>query len=93
MRGNAHYQGIDITKLRNINSLCVGNASIKAAVADTAISEAYRNRFYIMLDFKLLESHMPFYQSGLGDRLEYELTFNTTAALFLRRLPPPVPHR
>ena len=28
------------------------------------------------LDFELLESHMPFYQSALGDRLEYELTFN-----------------
>ena len=28
------------------------------------------------LDFELLESHMPFYQSALGDRLEYELTSN-----------------
>ena len=28
------------------------------------------------LDFELLESHMPFCQSALGDRLEYELTFN-----------------
>ena len=28
------------------------------------------------LDFELLESHMPFYQSALGDRLEYELPLN-----------------
>ena len=28
------------------------------------------------LDLELLESHMPFFQSALGDRLEYELTFN-----------------
>ena len=32
--------------------------------------------FVYPLDFELLESHMPFYQAGLGDRLEYELTFN-----------------
>ena len=28
------------------------------------------------MDFELLKSHMPFYQSALGNRLEYELTFN-----------------
>ena len=32
--------------------------------------------FYIPLDFELLETHVPFYQSALGDRLDYELTFN-----------------
>ena len=30
----------------------------------------------IPLDFDLLETHTPFYQAGLGNRLEYELTFN-----------------
>ena len=44
--------------------------------ADKAIADAFSNRFYIPLDFELLESHMAFYQSALGDRLEYELTFN-----------------
>ena len=34
------------------------------------------NRFCIPLDFELLETHTPFYQAGLGDRREYELTFN-----------------
>ena len=37
----------------------------------------YGNRFYIPLDFELLESHMPFHQSSFSDRLEYELTFNS----------------
>ena len=46
----------------------------RAVVEDSAT--AYGIRFYILLDFELLESRMPFYQSALGDRLEYELTFN-----------------
>ena len=43
---------------------------------DAAIALALGSRFHIPLDFELLETHMPFYQSALGDRLEYELTFN-----------------
>ena len=43
---------------------------------DEAIASAFSNRFCIPLDFELLECHMPFHQSGLGDRLEYELKFN-----------------
>ena len=43
---------------------------------DEAIAKVYANRFCIPLDSELLETHMPFYQAGLGDRLEYELTFN-----------------
>ena len=44
--------------------------------ADKAIADAFGDRFFTPFDFELLESHMPFYQSALGDRLEYELTFN-----------------
>ena len=51
-----------------------GNASTDAE--DQAIAGAFENRFCIPLEFELLETHMPFYQAGLGDRLEYELTFN-----------------
>ena len=40
------------------------------------IAAAFGNCFYILLDFKSLESHIPFYQSALGEGLEYELTFN-----------------
>ena len=51
-----------------------GNASTDAEYQ--AIAGAFKNRFCIPLDFELLETHMPFYQAGLGDRLEHELTFN-----------------
>ena len=73
-RGNAQYQGIDTTADRNATKLRVGAG--ENVPADKAISEAYGNRFFVPLDFEILESHMPFYQAGLGDRLEYELTFN-----------------
>ena len=44
--------------------------------ADKAIADAFGKRFYIPLDYELLDGHMPFFQSVLGDRLEYELPFN-----------------
>ena len=75
-RKSAHYQGIDTTPNRNATRLRVGAGNGEANAADTAIATAYGNRYFIPLDFELLECHMPFYQSGLGDRLEYELTFN-----------------
>ena len=75
-RENAQYQGIDTSTLSNMTRIRIGAAnSIRTAEA-VAIKDAYGSRFYIPLDFELLESHMPFYQSALGDRLEYELTFN-----------------
>ena len=75
-RANSQYQGIDTTKDRNVtrHRLDAGDKANKAK--DTAVAKAYGNRFYIPLDFELLESHMPFFQSAFGDRLEYELTFN-----------------
>ena len=36
---------------------------------DNAIAEAYGNKFSIPLDFEMLESVMPYYQVGLGNRL------------------------
>ena len=50
---------------------------------DAAIALAFSNRFHIPLDFELLETHVPFYQSALGDRLEYELTFNDYSRLIV----------
>ena len=75
-RGNCQFQGIDTTANRNATKLRVGAGDGVAVAADQAIATAYGNRFHIPLDFELLESHMPFYQSALGDHLEYELTFN-----------------
>ena len=70
---NMAYQGIGKANMLNHR---VGARNATANAGDEAIADAYTNRFCIPLDFELLESHMPFYQAGLGDRLEYELTFN-----------------
>lgn len=73
------YQGIDVSTERNVTKLRVGAADgVTGAHAgrDQAVADAYKNRFYIPLDFELLEAQAPFYQNGLGDRLEYEFTFN-----------------
>ena len=72
-RINMAYQGIGKT---NMLKHRVGAGDAAADKEDQAIAKAYGNRFCIPLDFELLETHMPFYQAGLGDRLEYELTFN-----------------
>jgi hypothetical protein len=72
-RVNMAYQGIGKPNMLK-HRVGAGNAS--SDKEDEAIANAYKNRFCIPLDFELLETHMPFYQAGLGDRLEYELTFN-----------------
>ena len=43
---------------------------------DSAIAEAYGNKFLIPLDFEMLDSSAPYYQAGLGNRLCYEIMFN-----------------
>ena len=43
---------------------------------DMAIASAYGNKFIIPLNFEILDSAMPYYQAGLGNRLCYEITFN-----------------
>ena len=82
-RKNAQYQGIDTSTQRNVTRLRLGAGNGVANVEAVAIKTAYGNRFYVPLDFELLESHMPFYQSALGDRLEYELTFNDYGRVIL----------
>ena len=52
-----------------------GNKST-ANKKDSAIADAYRNKFIIPLNFKMLDSSAPYYQAGLGNRLSYEITFN-----------------
>ena len=70
-RLNMAYQGVG--KANMLKHRIGAGSSDKE---DEAIAKAYGTRFCIPLDFELLETHMPFYQAGLGDRLEYELTFN-----------------
>ena len=53
------------------------NAADKASNAqDNAIADTYGNKFNIPLDFEMLDSSVPYYQAGLGNRLCYEITFN-----------------
>ena len=49
---------------------------IAANKKDSAIADAYGNKFLISLDFEMLDSSAPYYQAGLGNRLCYEITFN-----------------
>ena len=90
---NAIHQGIistdgDLTlncmKLR-INA---GDKSTTPA-KDNAIAEAYGNKFIIPLDFEMLESVMPYYQAGLGNRLCYEITTNYYNESSIHRKPMP----
>ena len=74
---NCHYQGIDAFDNRNTTRSRVGAGNGDSGVAaNKAFADAIGNRFLTPLDFELLESHIPFYQSALGNRLEYEFTFN-----------------
>ena len=79
-RSNAVYQGIQSEALRKIRI----NAGDKGTAAkDVAIGTLYDNLFCIPLDFEILESHMPFFQSELKDRLSYELTFNNYGSVIV----------
>ena len=43
---------------------------------DNTVASAYGNKFIIPLDFEMLDSAIPYHQSGLKNRLCYEITFN-----------------
>lgn len=71
------YQGIDTSDDANITRLRIGASNkVVTVVADKAVADAYKSRYYVPLDFELLETHMPYHQAGLGEYLEYGLTFN-----------------
>ena len=50
---------------------------IRLKKSDLAVAHAFGNRFCIPLKFELLTHHSPFCQSALGDRLSYELSFQS----------------
>ena len=79
-RQNLAYQGIqdDEALKHRIEAGDKGNKK-----KDIAVANAYGNRFCIPLDFELLNSHMPYYQGALKDRLSYELTFNNYARVIV----------
>ena len=76
-RQNRIYQGIDHSENMNVTKLRMGSEEgDDSIVGEKAVANNLGNRFCIPLDFELLENNMPFCQSALGDRLEYEFTFN-----------------
>ena len=78
-RENAQYQGIDTSAAMNTTKWRLDAGDKAASSAGEAIANTYKNWYYVPLDFELLESHIPYYQSGLGGQLEYELTFNNNS--------------
>ena len=76
-RLNAVFQGIVDADSQMENAIKHRiNATDKANNAkDQTVASIYDNKFCIPLDFEILESSLPLYQSGLGSRLTYELTF------------------
>ena len=79
-KSNAIRQGIIIDDGCTENCMKIRiNASDKDDtndVEDKAIADTYKNKFVIPLDFEMLDSTIPYYQAGLGNRLCYEITFN-----------------
>ena len=62
-----------------------------ANAQDDAIAKAYRNKFIIPLDFEMLDSSIPYYQSGPGNRLSYEFIFNYYDRVIISPDSPPKP--
>ena len=75
-RESLSYQGIDSASGNMLKLRVAAGDGDATDAEDKAVADAYGNRFRIPLDFELLETHMPFFQSAFGDRLEYDLTFN-----------------
>ena len=78
-KGNAIRQGIISNGGCTENCIKLKiNASDKSAgnKQDKAIADTYGNKFVIPLDFEMLDSALPYYQAGLGNRLCYEIMFN-----------------
>ena len=80
-RDDLAYQGIQSDNAAKLRvDAADKNVNLKK---DVVISNAFTNRFCIPLDFELLETHAPYHQNALRDRLEYELTFNSHANVLL----------
>ena len=83
-RNNRYYQGIDPSNDQNVTKLRLGSEEGDTTITrDKVIADNLKRRFYIPMDFELLESSMPFHQSALADRLEYEFTFNEYSNVIL----------
>jgi hypothetical protein len=84
-RDNLEYQGI-----QNVNTAALrikAENAVKTTQPDASIAHAFGNRFYIPLDIEIINEHSPYYQSGLTDRLSFELTFNDYGRVIISTAP------
>ncbi|ELU12291.1 hypothetical protein CAPTEDRAFT_185673 [Capitella teleta] len=72
---NLQYRGIDTSEGANVTKIRL-NAGDKdeTKVSDKNVAKAFSNRFYIPLDFEILDTDYPYHQHAFRDVLEYELT-------------------
>ena len=78
-KGNSIRQGIISNDSCTENCIKLRiDASYKIAEnkQDKAIAHTSGNKFIIPLNFEMLDSTLPYYQEGLGNRLCYEFTFD-----------------
>ena len=74
------FQGIDdadVLKLRVSSKGATGDAG------KTAVAKTFGNRFWIPIDFELLNDIGSYHQASLADKLEIKLTFNEKKAVIL----------
>ena len=70
-----------------INAKDTGFSSIQ----DVVIANLYDNRFIIPLNFEMLDRMMPYYQSGLRNRLCYRIMSNDYNQVIILPSPPAKP--
>ncbi|ELT88271.1 hypothetical protein CAPTEDRAFT_210895, partial [Capitella teleta] len=76
-RANLQYRGIDTSEGANVTKIRL-NAGDKdeTKVSDKDVAKALSNRFYIPLDFEILDTDYPYHQHAFRDVFEYELTIS-----------------
>lgn len=92
-RLNSHYQGIDVSKGCIITKHRVGAADSTPDDENAAVATAFKNKFCVPLDFEMVVSHMPFYQSRLTDNLSFLLKFNDFERVIVRKDDPKARYR
>lgn len=80
-RKNNAFQGIEH---ENVTKLRVGAADASDSNGkQNAVAKALGSRYWIPLDFPLLEDHGPYSQSALADQLVFEIKFKPAAEIML----------
>ena len=85
---NAVRHGIisDDSCTLNCMRLRINTKDKEATIAqDDAIAKAYGNKFIIPLEFEMLDSSIPYYQSGLGNQVCNGITFSNYGKLLVHQ--------